>query len=115
MNERKITDLFDFDCRGILFWNVRDGKLENRSGRAQRVGGNVLFLGLGFVPPLPLSSDPLGGGQSALFRFMLGEMNNVTESPVKFLLQLREIPPRRGNQTAFLQSGLASLYGSEVL
>ena len=47
-----------------------------------------------------------------MFPFPCG---GVTESPIEFLLQLGEVLSRDRNQTALLQSGLASLHGGGVL
>ena len=76
----------------------------------QRVGGvrehlveiMILFLGQSFILCLPLSSDLLGGGHLALFRLMLRGDGEVTESPIKFFLHLREVPPLEGNETTLL-------------
>ena len=62
----------------------------------------TLFFRLSFVLCLPFSSDLLGGGQFALFWLVLGEDDKVTESLVKFLLELREVLPLERNQTALL-------------
>lgn len=71
------------------------------------VGGNIvrdlwveivtLFLRLNFILRLPFSPDPLGSGWPALFRLILREDNNVAESLVKLLLELREVLPRERN------------------
>jgi len=58
--------------------------------------------GLSFIVRLPLSSDLLGCRQLALFRLILGNGDDVTESLVEFLLQAGEVLPREGNQTALL-------------
>lgn len=70
---------------------------------------------LSFIVRLPLSSDPLGCRQFALFRLILGKGDDLTKLLVEFLLQPGEVLPLEGDQTALLQSGLASLHGDDIL
>lgn len=51
----------------------------------------ALFFEPSFILRLPFSPDLLGGGQFTLFRLILGRNDNLTEFPVKFLLELREV------------------------
>jgi len=62
----------------------------------------ILFFRQGFVLRLPFSSDLLGGCQFTLFGLILRENDELTESLVEFMLKLREVLPREGNQTALM-------------